>query len=770
MLAPRFHPVVREWFASTLGEPTPAQVRGWAAIDDRPPHADCGADRLGQDARGVPDRDRRAVAGGARRRRCRTKCGSLYVSPLKALSADIHKNLAEPRRGIARLAAAAGLARAARSPPRCAPATRRRPSARRCCGAAAHPGHDAGVAVSPAHRRRAAAQMLRTVRTVIVDEIHAVIGTRRGAHLALSLERLEHIVERPLLRHRPLGDAEADRGGRALPRRRPRGGPCAIVDEGHRARRWTWRSRCRARTLDAVMSHEVWEEYYDRLASSIAGAPHHADLREHAAARGADGAPPERAARRGSGHRASRQPVEGEAARRRRAAARPASSRRSSRPRRSSSASTSATSISSARSARRIASRRCSSASAARATRCAGTPKGRVFPVTRDDLVECAALLRAVRRGELDRDRARTTRRSTCSRSRSSPRPRARRVRRGRAVRAGAARLAVSRRSTRGDFDAVVAHAGRRLRHAARPARGAAASRRSATARCAAGAARGCWRSPPAARSPRWPTTASCSSRTTRSSARSNEDFAIESTAGRRVPARQRVVAHPAGRRRHRARRRRAGRAADDPVLARRSAGAQRRAVARGVASCARTSMRCCPASAATQTQLGGDWRGCERDRPARGRRRRRSSATSPRARARSASCRRRRRSCSSASSTSRAACSWCCTRRSAAASTARGAWRCASASAAVQLRAAGGGDRGRLSSRSGRSTRSRSPTCSATCIPRPTRDVAGAGVPRRAGVRDALALEHDDRARGAAQPRRPQGARRSCSACSPTT
>ena len=62
-------------------------------------------------------------------------------------------------------------------------------------------------------------EMLRTVRTVIVDEIHAVIGTRRGAHLALSLERLQQVAERPLAAHRPVGDAEADRGGRALPRR-----------------------------------------------------------------------------------------------------------------------------------------------------------------------------------------------------------------------------------------------------------------------------------------------------------------------------------------------------------------------------------------------------------------------------------------------------------------------------------------------------------------------------------------------------------------------
>ena len=64
-------------------------------------------------------------------------------------------------------------------------------------------------------------EMLRTVRTVIVDEIHAVIGTRRGAHLALSLERLQEVGGRAAAAHRAVGDAETDRGGRALPGRIP---------------------------------------------------------------------------------------------------------------------------------------------------------------------------------------------------------------------------------------------------------------------------------------------------------------------------------------------------------------------------------------------------------------------------------------------------------------------------------------------------------------------------------------------------------------------
>ena len=96
-------------------------------------HADRGADRLGQDARRLPDRDRPAVPRGGRSSAALPdEVRVIYVSPLKALSADIHKNLAEPRREIQR-SPRRWATRRSRSPPRCAAATRRRTSARRCC-------------------------------------------------------------------------------------------------------------------------------------------------------------------------------------------------------------------------------------------------------------------------------------------------------------------------------------------------------------------------------------------------------------------------------------------------------------------------------------------------------------------------------------------------------------------------------------------------------------------------------------------------------------
>src|SRR3954464_6241384 len=226
----RFHPVVARWFQDTFGTPTPAQAQGWEAIRSGR-HTLIAAptgsgktlaafltalDHLFREGLHAPLPDEVRV---------------LYVSPLKALSADIHKNLAEPRRGIAERAAAAGL-----NPPEITAAVRTgdTSSAERAA-MIRRPPHilvttpESLYLLLTSARSRA---MLRTVRTVIVDEIHAVIGTRRGAHLALSLERLQHIVERPLLRlglsatQKPIEDVARWLAGTG-------GGPCAIVNEGH---------------------------------------------------------------------------------------------------------------------------------------------------------------------------------------------------------------------------------------------------------------------------------------------------------------------------------------------------------------------------------------------------------------------------------------------------------------------------------------------------------------------------------------------------------
>ena len=359
-------------------------------------------------------------------------------------------------------------------------------------------------------------QMLRTVRTVIVDEIHAVIGTRRGAHLALTLERLAAVAEQPLQR---IGLSATQTPIEEVARFLTAGDAagCTIVDVGHR-RQMDLGVEMPRSPLDAVMSHEVWEEYYDRLTALIAA--HRTTLvfvntrrlaerlARHLSERLGEDAV---TAHHGSLSKEKRLDAE--------------------------------TRLKSGRLKALVATASlelgidighvdlvCQIGSPHRIATLlqrvgrsghtiAGTPKGRVFPVSRDDLVECAALLRSVRPGQLDaivshdapldvlaqqivaesacRDYAEDDLFALVTRAWPYRAPRARRIRQR------------------------AADDGGRLRHPPRPPRGAGAPRRGQRAPFAAAAARGCSRRRRAARSPRSPTIASSSIRTTRSSARS---------------------------------------------------------------------------------------------------------------------------------------------------------------------------------------------------------------------------------------------------------
>src|SRR3954449_5676027 len=99
-----FHPIVSRWFSDTLGQPTSAQLRGWAAIREGRHTliaAPTGSGKtLAAFLTALDDLLRNPAPDEVR---------VIYVSPLKALSADIHKNLAEPRRGLRRIAEEMGL-------------------------------------------------------------------------------------------------------------------------------------------------------------------------------------------------------------------------------------------------------------------------------------------------------------------------------------------------------------------------------------------------------------------------------------------------------------------------------------------------------------------------------------------------------------------------------------------------------------------------------------------------------------------------------------
>src|SRR5688572_27926055 len=194
-----FHPAVRAWFQRRFPEgPSAPQERGWPAIRSGRHTliaAPTGSGKtLAAFLWGIDELVRLGLsdeAGGRGALPDETRI--LYVSPLKALGNDIHKNLDEPLSGIRAELRAWGLPDVEI---RTAVRSGDTPSSER----AAHlrqPPHiyvttpeSLYILLTTRHGRA----MLQTVRTVIVDEIHAVADDKRGSHLALSLERLEHLV------------------------------------------------------------------------------------------------------------------------------------------------------------------------------------------------------------------------------------------------------------------------------------------------------------------------------------------------------------------------------------------------------------------------------------------------------------------------------------------------------------------------------------------------------------------------------------------------
>ena len=194
-----FHPIVSQWFQETLGEPTAAQAQGWAAIRGGRHTliaAPTGSGKtLAAFLTALDDLVQEGLAGAAAGRGPRRL-------RLAAQGAE-RRHPQEPRRaarGIRRLAEDRRARSRRGSPPPCAPATRTQSERAAMLRTPPHilvTTPESLYLLLTAERSR---EMLRTVRTVIVDEIHAVIGTRRGAHLALSLERLQEVAGQPLLR------------------------------------------------------------------------------------------------------------------------------------------------------------------------------------------------------------------------------------------------------------------------------------------------------------------------------------------------------------------------------------------------------------------------------------------------------------------------------------------------------------------------------------------------------------------------------------------
>src|SRR6188508_1166 len=263
------HPIVRDWFAQHFGSATEPQARAWPAIrsgENVLISAPTGSGKTLAAFLICLDDLVRAGLGGS----LPDTTQVLYVSPLKALSNDIHKNLDVPLSGIATVAAERGLLLPSI---RTAVRTGDTPTAERQ-RMVKHPPHilvttpESLFILLTADRSR---QALRSVRTVIVDEIHAMADDKRGAHLALSLARLDDLVGKAGGR-RPqrIGLSATVKPIETVARflAPDSDAPVQIINHGHR-RAMDLAVEVPGDELGPVASNEMWQEIYERIAALI---------------------------------------------------------------------------------------------------------------------------------------------------------------------------------------------------------------------------------------------------------------------------------------------------------------------------------------------------------------------------------------------------------------------------------------------------------------------------------------------------------------------
>jgi len=395
-----FHPAVAGWFSSRFPAPTEAQRRAWAVTSRRRDALIAAPTGSGKTLAAFLSAINDLVVEGLTQG-LSDEVHVLYVSPLKALSNDIQKNLQEPLAGIREQLLERGLPDV---PVRDAVRTGDTPAAERNRMRRAPPHilvttPESLFILLTSESGRA---MLASVRSVIVDELHSVAGNKRGSHLMLSLERLDALCARPPVRVglsatvEPLADM-----ARYLVGARPDG--VEIVDTGHVRERDLALELPRS-PLEAVMANEVWTELYDRLAELIRS--HRTTLIFVNNRRLAERATRHLAERVGAEHVSTHH---GSLSKEHRLQAEQRLKEGQLRALVATSSLELGIDIGDIDLVCQMGSPRLISALLQRVGRAGhaigAIPKGRLFPLSLDDLVECTALLDSVRRGELDRIR-----------------------------------------------------------------------------------------------------------------------------------------------------------------------------------------------------------------------------------------------------------------------------------------------------------------------------------------------------------------------------
>jgi ATP-dependent Lhr-like helicase len=394
----QFHPAVAAWFAARFATPTPAQAQAWPAIKAGRHTliaAPTGSGKtLSAFLAAIDGLVRQGLEG-----RLADETQVVYVSPLKALSNDIQRNLEEPLAGIRAALHERGLqdvdirtwVRTGDTPPGERDRMRRRPP-----HILVTTPESLYILLGSASGRA----MLASTRTVIIDEIHAMAPNKRGAHLALSLERLAALCGDDIVRiglsatqnpidaiaHLLVGTAAND---------------VTVVDTGHQRQR-DLTLEVPGSPLESVMSAEVWPQVYDRLKQLIEA--HRTTLVFVNTRRLA-----ERVARQLSDRLGETAVTahHGSLAKEQRLSAEQRLKRGELKALVATASLELGIDIGDVDLVCQLGSPRSIASFLQRVGRSGhavgGLPKGRLFPLSRDDLVECAALLDSVRRGELDR-------------------------------------------------------------------------------------------------------------------------------------------------------------------------------------------------------------------------------------------------------------------------------------------------------------------------------------------------------------------------------
>jgi ATP-dependent Lhr-like helicase len=398
-----FNAVCRNWFQDRFGQPTPAQTEAWSAIQQGRHTliaAPTGSGKTLAAFYAVIDE----MIERSQNQPLPDGVQVVYVSPLKALSNDIYRNLEVPLNGIAEQLHREG------KPPvaiRVAVRTGDTPQNERQ-KMAKNPPHILVTTPESLYLLLTSASgraMLGTVRTLIIDEIHALLGDKRGSHLALSVERLDALVSQKLQRiglsatQKPIEMVASYLVGNG--NLRDGSADCVVVDSGHR-RALDLSLEIPRSPLSALMSNEVWEELYQRLVALIES--HDTTLVFVNTRRLSERLALALTERLGEGSVCSHH---GSMSKEHRHAAEQRLKAGDLKVLVATASMELGIDVGSVDLVVQFASPKSIATYLQRVGRSGhsvgGTPKGVLFPLTRDDLVECTALLDSVGRGELDR-------------------------------------------------------------------------------------------------------------------------------------------------------------------------------------------------------------------------------------------------------------------------------------------------------------------------------------------------------------------------------